>query len=833
MCCTALPDGARGSGRCGPAGRPGGGTRSARRRGRGPETTIDIEIGVNGHAEADDHAVVRARITADELVDGELVVSRGDESTSIRQPLQVPAGTTKEVLLVVPSPSFDETMQLDVRDGDRVVATQDVRVRTADDVERVGVLPRLVTRVGELPAQVTLASRTGRAEMAALPADVLDLGPIGLEAYDTIVGTGADLVDLEDSQRRALLLWVDAGGRLLVDDATRVDTLPAPWRPGPAGYSWAGRGRSASSTVPRPAAVGGDHRAVGRHVGTDGVRDRGVRQPGSGPRRTANVRLPSLVPMIITLAVYGLVIGPVVYLALRRARRLTLGWVVVPLVAVVTATGILVAGGRFRSGGNPAVATFVETSPAGAMAVSNTLIYKPSGGDVRIPTPAGWQLDVPVPMFSSDERSTPGGFSAAPDGSGVLDVTLEAGQAATSTLRRPAATRGLDVTAAVTADDRIAGDVVNGTDVTMHDVAVFVGDRAVDLGDLAPGATARPGTSPRPTSIARFSSRADQVWAAPFGERRPADQLAEFGIWGTASLRWELFPTGFARVVGWTDTLPPPVEPGDDTSARAAVSSLAPIDPAGQPVGAATVRAAIVRSPFGPSATAAGSSTRSCATSCRRRGDRRPRRRRSRARRPGQRRVLGRRALDDGRPSPTTAVASPSPPRRSVAVPCSCVACPAGWATRRSSPSWRPHRERGPAVASSGLTRRYGALTAVDAMDLVVPTGSIFGLIGPNGAGKSTTFSMIATLLRPTSGSLTVLGVDPSRARSRRAQRARLHARRARRLRQPARRRVPRVLRRHLPHPPPRLARPRRRAARAGRPRRPSARRWSTRSRAA
>ncbi len=47
-------------------------------------------------------------------------------------------------------------------------------------------------------------------------------------------------------------------------------------------------------------------------------------------------------------------------------------------------------------------------------------------------------------------------------------------------------------------------------------------------------------------------------------------------------------------------------------------------------------------------------------------------------------------------------------------------------------------------------------------MDLVVPGGSIFGLIGPNGAGKSTTFSMIATLLQPTSGELTVLGVDPS-----------------------------------------------------------------------
>lgn len=66
-----------------------------------------------------------------------------------------------------------------------------------------------------------------------------------------------------------------------------------------------------------------------------------------------------------------------------------------------------------------------------------------------------------------------------------------------------------------------------------------------------------------------------------------------------------------------------------------------------------------------------------------------------------------------------------------------------------------------PAVEATGLRKTYGKLQAVDGIDLVVPRGSIFGLIGPNGAGKSTTFSMIATLLRPTSGSLRVLGHDP------------------------------------------------------------------------
>ena len=65
------------------------------------------------------------------------------------------------------------------------------------------------------------------------------------------------------------------------------------------------------------------------------------------------------------------------------------------------------------------------------------------------------------------------------------------------------------------------------------------------------------------------------------------------------------------------------------------------------------------------------------------------------------------------------------------------------------------------AISAAGLTKRYGTLLAVNDMHLVVPRGSIFGLIGPNGAGKSTTFAMIASLLRPTSGTLSVMGYDP------------------------------------------------------------------------
>ena len=65
------------------------------------------------------------------------------------------------------------------------------------------------------------------------------------------------------------------------------------------------------------------------------------------------------------------------------------------------------------------------------------------------------------------------------------------------------------------------------------------------------------------------------------------------------------------------------------------------------------------------------------------------------------------------------------------------------------------------AVRATDLTKAYGRLRAVDAVSFEVPAGAAFGLIGPNGAGKSTTFSMIATLLAPSGGSLEVAGHDP------------------------------------------------------------------------
>jgi ABC-2 type transport system ATP-binding protein len=62
------------------------------------------------------------------------------------------------------------------------------------------------------------------------------------------------------------------------------------------------------------------------------------------------------------------------------------------------------------------------------------------------------------------------------------------------------------------------------------------------------------------------------------------------------------------------------------------------------------------------------------------------------------------------------------------------------------------------AIATEGLTKRFGDLAAVDGIDLAVPVGSVFGFLGPNGSGKTTTIRVLLGLIAPSAGSWELLG---------------------------------------------------------------------------
>ncbi len=63
-------------------------------------------------------------------------------------------------------------------------------------------------------------------------------------------------------------------------------------------------------------------------------------------------------------------------------------------------------------------------------------------------------------------------------------------------------------------------------------------------------------------------------------------------------------------------------------------------------------------------------------------------------------------------------------------------------------------------IKTANLSKRYGTLNAVDGLNLEIEEGEIFGLLGPNGAGKTTTIHMLATLLKPSSGTASVNSFD-------------------------------------------------------------------------
>ncbi len=66
-------------------------------------------------------------------------------------------------------------------------------------------------------------------------------------------------------------------------------------------------------------------------------------------------------------------------------------------------------------------------------------------------------------------------------------------------------------------------------------------------------------------------------------------------------------------------------------------------------------------------------------------------------------------------------------------------------------------------IETRELTKRYGDLTAVDAVTLSIGKGELYGLLGPNGSGKTTTIKMLTGQLQPSSGSASVAGINPAR----------------------------------------------------------------------
>lgn len=562
------------------------------------ESGVDVElaVGVNGFWQPGSPVLVHVAITAEELVDGEFVATMGNSATTVRQEIEIAAGTTKEYTFTLATSWDEPRVELTVLDGGDEVASATGRARTTND-ELVGVLPRLAARFDELPPQARLPEGIGSAQIAAITAGVIDLGVSGLQSFDTVVAGADDLSELTDAQRDDVLRWVSLGGILLLDDGESVDVLPDEWQPGRSGYSWAGLGEvrivdgAASdgdwADIIAPTPIGQTGMMMGSEMMVEPQRDLAGR---------SGVDLPSIAPLAIGVIAYAVVLGPILYLLLRRWRRLTLGWLVIPAVAVLTAGGIAVAGNGVFDEGEPATATFIQTTPGGAYAISTVLTYSSGGGTNSLTTPAGWAHLANATMWF-DPMSRPVEIEPHPDGSQTTKERLEATQASVRSYEGPTDSEPLEITAELDGNT-VSGTVTNGLDTTLRDVAVFVGQRQVNVGEVPAGETVEWELRAEDAVNLTFETRGARAWGDPWGpngelDDRSGDLGAEFGIWGTTSGRLDLFPAGMARVVGWTDSRPDDLVP--EASTRTAVSALTQVS---GDIGASTVRYSITRGPF-------------------------------------------------------------------------------------------------------------------------------------------------------------------------------------------------------------------------------------------
>ncbi len=575
----------------------------------GGEALLSVEPAVTSSFDPGDQLLVRVRVDAPELLEGRIEIRRAGNSLIVAEQITVTAGSTVELVMAAPAASDGSTTVTTtvalIVDGDEL-DTDTVRFSHSADIDAVGVLPRLAMLAGDPPARVTLAGEVRRVELHVVDPAVLELGLAGFSQLETVAATSADLAGLSPTARDGLLVWLDHGGTLVLDDAAELGALPAEWRPGPSGYAFAGAGEvrvvdgllsaGAWSLAIPPTALSGfeSPRGFGAEVIID-------------PRLTlaerAGVALPNLTTILVVLVAYVVVVGPLLFVVLRRIRRLTTAWLVIPAVAALLAGGILVTGSSWRSGGRPTSSTTLEVGPAGGYAYVDALVYRRSGGTARLELPDGWQYSESSSGWfwfsqgdSSVRRLELGG------GAPRLETDLEPGQITVMGVEGPTIGAPLKVVAHAAAGGRISGTVTNAGSFLLRSVAVFAVGDGVLVGDLAPGATAEFTLEDRLQPFEFGSSVVTEVWpderfAVGF---RSSPAGSDLGIWSSYAMRRGdgLFPSGTVRAGGWLADQPSAL--GAELANATLVTSLGPIGAGEGPLSPSAVRRATIAGPWDP-----------------------------------------------------------------------------------------------------------------------------------------------------------------------------------------------------------------------------------------
>lgn len=568
-----------------------------------PKPGIELEVGWSGRYHPGEGLPVRVRVAADRLVRGDLEVSvdaRGFMTVpSVVVPVEVPGGSTKEYLVVIPTAIEPSGVEVVASFEGSGLAEGRSRAEPAGDTELVGLLPGVLAG-RRLPGTAPLAVDVGTAQFSAVDPAALAT-PGALSSLDVLGVATGELGSLGSDAKAEVLAWIAGGGRLLADDPAGSDVagLPAEWQPGETGRSRAGHGevRSTGGAMAAGAFTG---LVEPTPAGRSGAERFGNHEPMDATLAfDAGLRIPQLGWLVGFLLAYVLVAVPLTLTVLRRTGRGELGWLVLPLVSLVFTGAGYLAGRDLRDDAVTSHGTVLTLTDVGARATAHLGAVSNAGGTVTTSFPASWSVVPSGNQFFGPTAPVAAGLT----NEGLeLRQRLQPGQFGITAATGPVALEGgLEITATATGD-HIEGTLRSTLPFDLEDVGVLQGQQGTRVGSLVAGGEA---TFQLPLGVGGdhgdpFMGPARELWPEAAGFDRPPDRsgVVALALWDAFESR---SPAGFRSpgsvvVAGWTRDFVPPVSEAPGTlKGRTLVVSTAAVASEG-PAEPGSVRTELVRS---------------------------------------------------------------------------------------------------------------------------------------------------------------------------------------------------------------------------------------------
>ncbi|MEM9134017.1 MAG: hypothetical protein AAGA59_04940 [Actinomycetota bacterium] len=522
------------------------------------ETDLEVTTPADGRYVPGQPTPLVVTIAADRAVSGTLTASF-DGILGGSVPVEVPGGSTKEVVLIVTTPPWGSggTLSFDADDAEDDASTR-LNLQQNWGDELIAVFPEL--SAAQLPATAELRAEVGQARLFAFDPDLLTNGPDVLSPFSHVVVTAGDLNQLDQDGLDALTAWVGGdSGRLVVDEPA---SSPLPLDVGAADDD----GEAALGT----GAVIFTDGALAR-TGYDGAfaptMTRSADEfPNSGfggmpasltLARDAGVAVPEITLLLILLAIYILVIGPVLWLLLRRVRREPLLWLILPVGALLTTLGVYGIGLALRNDATAAHATVVADLPNLQAVSTQVLVTSSNGGTAGIELPDGWrvrQVFDEAMWFEGGFGVEPGGRPVVADGELVTDLPPGGTSVLAAEATLPAATdSSWSIDLVGDGEGGLTGTITNLTDRTLVDGFVAAGQGYQQVRELGPGESMDVTLRNANVPVLESDRLAESMWRFDPWEGDLDGTAANPGVLlEFLATRPELRTPGFVLVGGWT-----------------------------------------------------------------------------------------------------------------------------------------------------------------------------------------------------------------------------------------------------------------------------------------